>query len=244
MRHVVVAHLLRHGVHPHGGVGQKHLGPVDAHAAKQVKKALPRVAVDELGQMPLADVHMIGHVSQADMGMAMAAHVFQRGVDDEAARLAAPGGIVLRAFPLGGQRVQTGGHEAHSLVDFIHFTGLEQVPAHPQGQGLLGIIKVAVGGQHGHLHPRKFAVQRGQHGQAVHLGHADIGQHHVGALMPDEGQALPAVAGRAHHLTAQACPRHHTGQPLQNQPLIVHQGHAIHGIGLLPPLSCQRDGAA
>ena len=159
MRHVAVPDLFSYLMNAHGGVLQQLLGLFDAHTAQQVKEALIGMLIDKLGQVPLADVHALGHVAEADMLGAMVAHIVQRGTDDEASGLAVFGGFLGGGLLCGRHGVQQSGHSLHGLGQFVHFTGLAQVAAHAEADSLLGIGKVAVSGKHGDLHMRIFALE-------------------------------------------------------------------------------------
>ena len=56
MRHIAVTDLLGDHMDAQRRVCQEALGLLDAHAVEQLQEILIRVPVDELGQVPLADV--------------------------------------------------------------------------------------------------------------------------------------------------------------------------------------------
>ena len=76
---------------PKGRIGQKFLGFCDADRVQMLGKALPGVAVQELAQMPLADVGVVGHFGERQLFCVVFLHVTYRLFDDEAAC-----GILLR----------------------------------------------------------------------------------------------------------------------------------------------------
>ena len=129
--------------------------------------------------------------------------------------------------------MQSLGHMGKGFLQILHFAGLEQIAADPQADGLLGIVEIPEGGEHRHLEVGELALQRGDHVQAVHVGHADIRQHDLGTDVADQPQPFHAVRGGAHHLAIEFLPGENLHQPLQNDFLIVHQHHAKHVQALL-----------
>ena len=111
--------------------------------------------------MPLGDIAGVGYVLQGELLGKMGVNIIQRPVDKKAA-----GTLLLIRFLLRlGRRMQRGMHSVkllchgpEGLVDFIHLGGLEEKAAYPEADGLLGIGKVTVAGEHGDQHIRELAA--------------------------------------------------------------------------------------
>ena len=63
MGHVAVADQRGNVMDATGGVGQQLLGALHPQGVDDVQKALLQVTVDELGQVPLTDVDVVGYVA-------------------------------------------------------------------------------------------------------------------------------------------------------------------------------------
>ena len=179
MGHVAVADQRGNVVDAAGGVDQQLLGALHPQGVDDVQKALLQVTVDELGQVPLTDVDVVGYVAQGQVLGVVLANVLHGRTGDESARFAGVFGgfgLWLQSGRRRGSLVQTGLHGGNGLPELLHVAGLEQIAAYAQIQGLLGIVEVPVGGEHCHLHGRKGAFQRGDHGQSIHVGHTDVCQ--------------------------------------------------------------------
>ena len=79
---------------------------------------------------------------------------------------------------------------------------------------------------------REFASQGGEHSEAVHVGHPDIGEEDIRLQFPDQFQAGLAVGGGANDLAAHLGPRDNGGEPPEDQRFIIHKHDAVHIITL------------
>ena len=140
------------------GVGQHKLCLADADGVEDVVEALPLVAVEQLGQVPLGHVATVRHRLEAQLLLVVLLHIIQRLINDEAAR--ALGGLILRLLTGGDlpPPIQLLHHGLQGLLDLVHLGGLQQEPGHPQPDGLLGVGEVPVARQDRHLQVRKFAA--------------------------------------------------------------------------------------
>ena len=183
--------------------------------------------------MPLADVHMVRHLIQGQVLLrAVLLHIGQcRPHQVVPGRL---DGFLLRSLFLPDrQGVQPGRHQADGFLQLLQVAGLQQVPADAQGNGLPGIFKVPVRGQHRGLDFRVLAAQRRQHGQSVHVRHPDIRNHHIRPEAADQLQSAVPVTGGSAHLASELRPRNHAGKPPDDQAFVVHQNYAVHRFTLL-----------
>ena len=144
---------------------------------------------------------------------------------------------VLALGPLGIQLVP---QLAQYLGQFGGVDGLEDILRHVHADGLLGIFKVVKAGEHHELGGRQPLGQDAAQLQAVHEGHLDIGEHHVGPELLGQLQRVLAVFRLPHQGEAQSRPVHFPADAHPDILLVVHQEHTIgvHGRFLLFHLTC------
>ena len=222
-------------------VSQQLLGLLNANGIKDIIEALLRIPVQQLGQVPLGYIAAVRHGLKCQLLVVVLLHEAQGLIDDEAAGVL----VLLFLFLHGLLFVQALHHRGQRLFDFLHFGGLQQKTGHPQADGLLGIGKIPVAGEDGHLHIRVFASQRRHHGQPVPAGHPDVRKQDIRVQLPDETGPLFRIAGGAHHLTVVVRPTDHPAQALHNDVLVIDQHYPIHGFPLLfYPFSRMADSTA
>ena len=184
MGRIRVPHPLGHLADAQGRGGHQPLGLADAHRVELVVKGLPQVLVEQLAQVPLAHVAVVGHVLEGDALGEVLRDVALGPADQEAVGVLLPRRGRGR-LPLRGQAVQHAGHIRQGLVELVHLGGLEEKPGHAQADGPLGVLKIPVPGQNGNLHPGELPLQPGQHGQSVLAGHFDVGKENIRPVGPD-----------------------------------------------------------
>ncbi len=121
-------------------------------------------------------LHGLRAVHQAVLGAAAAEQVAQALV------VAAQGPV--------GQGAVDGDEQLGALE------GLEQVGGRAQLHGLHGLRHRAVSGEHDHRRARR--LHRAQDVHAVAAGHLHVGEHQVGAVAGEPGQARVGVGGGVH----------------------------------------------
>jgi hypothetical protein len=97
----------------------------------------------------------------------------------------------------GGEQGLACGHRAHGAGQLLAARVLEQEAA---GAGLQRVVDVLVQverGQHQDPRPAPGLDEPGCRLKAVHVGHADVHQDHVGIKQPRLGEGLAPVAGFA-----------------------------------------------
>ena len=125
-------------------VGQQLLRPFNANLVEQVVKTLLQMAVEELTQVPLGHIAVIGNVLQRDLIRKALLHKLHRLAHEKAAcGLRFLHGFFLRE----PRRAEVFGHRAHGLVDLVHLGGLEEQARDPKADRILRIGKVAIAGQ-------------------------------------------------------------------------------------------------
>ena len=119
-------------------------------------------------------------------------------------------------------------HGPECLVDFIHLGGLEEKAAYPEADGLLGIGKVTVAGEHGDQHIRELAAKAGQHGEPVNAGHTDIGEEDIRVHPSDQFRSTLRIIGSAGDQAVIVLPADDFSQTLDNERLIINQDNSVH----------------
>src|SRR3712207_5643556 len=84
---------------------------------------------------------------------------------------------------------------------------------------------VLVAGEDDDRGPRQEVPDLARGADAVHPGHGDVHEHHVGLLLPAERDALLPVEGHPHHLDAGQHPDE-AREAFGEEPLVVHDRHA------------------
>ena len=132
------------------------------------------------------------------------------------------------------QRVAPG-HHPDRLEQVGGLGVLDQEAAGPGADRLVDVLVGLEGGQDDHLDPGQVVVGGDAPGgfQAVHPGHPDVHQHHVGALAAGQVDRLRAVGGLAHHLEVVGRVDQHV-EPGADQRLVVGEQDPDHG-ACLPP---------
>ena len=82
--------------------------------------------------------------------------------------------------------------------DVVEIDGLEEVIDGPGAHGGDGGFDGAVGGEHDDGRFGGELLDVGEEGEAVHLGHADVGEDDVGGLLEEEVGGGFAVGGFEH----------------------------------------------
>ena len=119
---VGIAHLFGHLADAQGRIGHQLFGALDAYKVKQIIECLPQMLVQQLGQVPLADIAVVGHIQEGQALIVVFSDV-RLGLTDQKAV-----GIfgLRRRFGLlgGGEGVQDACHILQRLVQLLHFRGL------------------------------------------------------------------------------------------------------------------------
>ena len=101
----------------------------------------------------------------------------------------------------------------------------EQVALRAGLYALEDVLVLLVPGEDDHRGLRQEVPDLPRSAYAVHLGHRDVHQDHVGLFLAAQRDGLLAVVGHAHHLHAG---QHvdEAGEALGEEPLVVHDRHA------------------
>ena len=111
--------------------------------------------------------------------------------------------------------------------------GLQQIPLHTNGNGLLGVFKIIVAGENDDFHLRKLLQNQTAQGQAVHKGHPDVGNQHIRLGLPDHRQGHFPVCRFSHKLITASGPGDRCMERLPNDALVLHQKNTKHNF---PPI--------
>ena len=239
MRHVGKPHPLADLPNAKRGVLQQLLGLGDPHAVEQLGKTLAGILADQLGKVPLAHVHALGHIGEGKLFGVVLLDVLQGIFDDKVLGALALRGGGFRALPgrrlrrFGRRFFQPAHHLCQGFFQVVQLAGLYAITRHPQLHRPLGVLEIRVTGKDRDLHGREFAAQRGDQGQPIHAGHADVGDQHVRFQGADKLQRPLAVAGSRHHPAVVFFPGQYFGQALYDHVLVVHDHRTVHR---LPPL--------
>ena len=105
--------------------------------------------------------------------------------------------------------------------------GLHDVLRNPHAHRLPGVLKVVKAGEHHQLGRRQGLAQPAAQLQAVHKGHLDVGQDHVGLELLGELQGLRPVLRLSHQGKAQAGPINFPADSGADLLLVVSQQHTV-----------------
>lgn len=113
---------------------------------------------------------------------------------------------------------------------------LQQIPLHPQIDGLAGIVEVVISRQDDDLGVGEFLQHQLAQLQPVHEGHPDVGNQHIGLHLPQQGQRHLAVPGLPHELVPHLIPGHRVPQGFPDRALVLYQKDPQHSVSFpLPP---------
>ena len=99
---------------------------------------------------------------------------------------------------------------------------LEQITLYAKLQRLLRVAEIRISGQNHCLTDDPLFSQLPQHGQAVHIRHADIQKDHVRLQRPDQFQAFPAVRRFCDHLIRRIQLLQNPLHPFPDRCLVFH----------------------
>ena len=111
------------------------------------------------------------------------------------------------------------------MREVLGFGVLKQVALGASLYALEDVLVFLVARKDDHRGLRQEVLDLARGADAVHLGHRDVHQNHVGLLLAAERDGLLAVVGHADHLYAGQHP-HEAGEAPRKEPLIVHDRHA------------------
>ena len=106
--------------------------------------------------------------------------------------------------------------------------GLQQIPLHTDGNGLLSVFKIIVAGENNDLHLWKLLQHQAAQGQTVHKGHPNIGNQHIRLGLADQRQGHFPVCRFSHKLITASGPGDRCVERLPDDPLVLHQKYTKH----------------
>lgn len=105
--------------------------------------------------------------------------------------------------------------------------GLQDVLGHIHADGLAGILKVIKTGEHHQLGRRQGLFQMAAQLQAVHKGHLDVSEHHIGPELFSQLQGLRPILRLSHQFKAQTGPVDLAADAHSDLFLIVGQQYTV-----------------
>ena len=184
---------------------------------------------DGRGKGAAAQVHIVA-LRQLQHPLPADAPVQQTGEEQPPQHrqaLLIPAAQLLGVAPLGPLRVQLGMELFQHARQLHGVDGLQNIFRHVHLDGLLGVLKVVKAGKHHEFGRRQPARQDAAKLQAVHKGHLDIREHHVGLEGLGQLQGVPPVFRLAHQGEPQARPVHLLADAYPDVLLVVHQQHPV-----------------
>ena len=124
--------------------------------------------------------------------------------------------------------IDAAGHVLDGLDQIRRADGLEQVMIHAESNGPLGIFKITVAADDGHLQPGHHVLHMVDQLKPVQEGHADVRQHDIRHEVLHHRQRQLAVRRLAAEGIRACHALDHLADALTDQQLVLHDKNLVH----------------